>query len=685
LNLAPGRTLPNMVIVPVGVDGNISIFNSDGNTGLLVDVLGFFPTNGATPPTTPPSTGPSRARVVGGPAGSEDFGSEDVLVLSNGNYVVTDPDFNAGSIEDVGAVYLFDGVTDRLISTLKGSTELDGVGSGGVFEVGTSDVVVVSPSWDNNGVGDGAVTWIDGSTGLNGPVSPANSLVSTDDGRVGAGGVTVLSNGNYVVSTPVWDDGTTGTFARGAVTLASGATGLVGTVGVGNSLVGSSTNDRVGDGGVTALSNGNYVIGSPDWKNGAVDNVGAVTLASGVSGLVGTVGVGNSLVGSTLDDAVGSGGVTALTNGNYVVSSPFWNDVGASDAGAVTWAPGATGLVGTVGVGNSLVGSRSGNAVGSGGVTALTNGNYVVSSPGWDNGVAADVGAVTRADGVTGLDGSVSSANSLIGVLAFDSVGSGGVVALTNGNYVVSSPRFDRFGFPVRSNVGAVTLGEGSAGVVGFIAAANSLIGAAAGDQVGSGGVTALTNGNYVVSSPLWDNAGVTAVGAVTWGPGATGLLGTVGVANSLIGTSALDSVGSGGVTALTDGNYVVSSPLWNNGTVVDVGAVTWADGSVGLVGVAGPANSLVGTSAFFNVGSRVSALPDGEYAVVNFRSVTLGPVGGVVGLVTDANSLTIAGIPNPPFNTFIPISVSDRFTAGNALLIGTLFSNAVVVFRPGL
>jgi hypothetical protein len=43
LNFAPGQTVPNMVIVPVGSDGNISIAASDGSTDLIVDVLGWFP------------------------------------------------------------------------------------------------------------------------------------------------------------------------------------------------------------------------------------------------------------------------------------------------------------------------------------------------------------------------------------------------------------------------------------------------------------------------------------------------------------------------------------------------------------------------------------------------------------------------------------------------------------------
>ena len=37
-------------------------------------------------------------------------------------------------------------------------------------------------------------------------------------------------------------------------------------------------------------------------------------------------------------------------------------------------------------------------------------------------------------------------------------------------------------------------------------------------------------------------------------------------------------------MTALTNGNYVVGSPYWDNGAVADAGAVTWelADGAKG-------------------------------------------------------------------------------------------------------
>lgn len=42
LNFGPGQTIANMVIVPVGSNGQISLFNSGGQVHLLVDVLGWF-------------------------------------------------------------------------------------------------------------------------------------------------------------------------------------------------------------------------------------------------------------------------------------------------------------------------------------------------------------------------------------------------------------------------------------------------------------------------------------------------------------------------------------------------------------------------------------------------------------------------------------------------------------------
>ena len=118
-------------------------------------------------------------------------------------------------------------------------------------------------------------------------------------------------------------------------------------------------------------------------------------------------------------------GVTALSNGNYVVEQPRLEQRRGRHAGAVTWGSGTAGVSGPVSATNSLVGSTANDYVGSNGVTALSNGNYVVSSPNWTNGAAADAGAVTWGSGTAGVSGPVSATNSLVGSTANDGVGGG--------------------------------------------------------------------------------------------------------------------------------------------------------------------------------------------------------------------------------------------------------------------
>ena len=46
LNFTPAQTVPNLVITGVGTNGEVSLFNSAGNTQLIADITGWFP-NGA--------------------------------------------------------------------------------------------------------------------------------------------------------------------------------------------------------------------------------------------------------------------------------------------------------------------------------------------------------------------------------------------------------------------------------------------------------------------------------------------------------------------------------------------------------------------------------------------------------------------------------------------------------------
>ncbi|MCB1643411.1 MAG: hypothetical protein KDI37_16905, partial [Xanthomonadales bacterium] len=208
-------------------------------------------------------------------------------------------------------------------------------------------------------------------------VSPANSLVGTGfDERVGTN-ITVLSNGNYLVATPEWDNGAVTDV--GAVTWGSGSSGISGPISATNSLIGSTSDDQTGD-SVAELSNGHYVVCSPGWNNGALANAGAATWANGTSGIVGLVTAANSLVGPKAGDRVCDQPPVALSNGHYVVRSTVWDNSSASNAGAVTWGDGQAGTVGSVTTGNSFVGRGNNERTGLS-VTALSNGNYVVSSP----------------------------------------------------------------------------------------------------------------------------------------------------------------------------------------------------------------------------------------------------------------------------------------------------------------
>ncbi|MES2658775.1 MAG: Ig-like domain-containing protein, partial [Verrucomicrobiota bacterium] len=544
------------------------------------------------PVAEPALDGPAFPEFVDpNPSGGNGFGTA-VIPLNTGNVVITSPNADISGVANCGAVYLFNGSTGALISTLTGSTANDQVGgtsATGVMALASGNFVVLSPNWDNGAVVDaGAATWGNGTTGVSGAVSAANSLVGSKATDQVGSGATVLTNGNYVVRSVNWDNGAISN--AGAVTWGSGTAGVSGAVSAANSLVGPTANDNVGLNGVTALTNGNYVVLTGTWDNGAVMNVGAATWRSGTTATSGTVSAANSLVGTKANDNVGSQNATALANGNYVVRSTGWDNGAAVNAGAVTWGNGTTGVSGVVGPANSLVGSKTDDSVGSPSVTALANGSYVVVSQNWDNVSAADAGAATWGSGTAGVSGAVSAANSLVGSTANNSVGTGGVTVLTNGNYVVRSQNWDNGAV---ADVGAATWGSGTAGVSGAVNATNSLIGSTASDNVSVGGVTALANGSYVVRSQSWDNGAAVNAGAATWGSGTAGVSGAVSAANSLVGSTANDFVGGGNFTVLANGNYVVASWYWDNGAATDAGAATWGSGTAGVSGAVSAANSL--------------------------------------------------------------------------------------------
>jgi len=644
------------------------------------------------------NTGFSQSITLPKPPGSVSFGTY-LTVLPNGNYVVSDPDFGEAGLTKIGAVYLYDGSTNAIISILKGSSINEQVGGIGVTVLSNGNFVILSPNWNNGTYGGvGAATWASAVTGVSGTANSSNSIVGSHpftngfNEAVGRGCIP-LTNGNYVIISDHWFGN------RGAVTWGNGTTGTSGVVSSSNSIVGTTLGDRVGynnpyfqpSRGVIALSNGNYVVSSSAWNNGSIVGAGAVTWGDGSVGTTGIVSASNSIVGSHTNDQVGTSTIP-LTNGNYVTHTKFWDNTGAVDAGAVTWGNGTVGTFGVVGNGNSITGLTANDNVGGVlGVTALTNGNYVVASPFYNNGVAIDAGAITWGNGATGTFGPVLYNNSLMGTNIGDKIGStsqiyserGAVTALSNGNYVVASSYWKNGSI---AGAGAATWCNGSAAVVGDVTTANSLVGSKTSDNVGSI-ITALTNGNYVVGSQNWDNGAMLNVGAATWCNGTSGRVGIVSNTNSLIGAKANDSVSCAGITPLANGNYVVRSSHWDNGTTVNAGAATWGDGTIGITGIVSIANSLVGsqtsdgvsgeyesqyTEFFYNKNIGVIALTNGNYAVISTAwnsakgAVTFGNgSNGTIGQVSFSNSLVGSAF-NDSYNSSLEAAENGNYIINN-------------------
>jgi len=196
----------------------------------------------------------------------------------------------------------------------------------------------------------------------------------------------------------------------------SGFVGLVGNPG--NSLVGSSAGDGIGSSGIQSVGSGGLrALRNANWDNAGVVNAGAITWVNSAGTLpTGAVSAGNSLVGSNTNDLVGNSTSFVQGSGYLVVRNAAWN----GNRSAVTWMPSAAPLTGVISSANSLVGANPNDQIGSGGIFtsfnngsfSLANGDYVVSSPAF----ASFSGALTIGSAATGISGTVSGANSQVGL-----------------------------------------------------------------------------------------------------------------------------------------------------------------------------------------------------------------------------------------------------------------------------
>lgn len=420
-----------------------------------------------------------------------------------------------------------------------------------------------------------------------------------------------------------------------------------------STLTGTVAGDCIGSGGLREVGDGHFIVLSPDRRHEGLVGAGAVTWVDGELGLEGQVSAGNSLIGTSMHDRIGHReGILVLGNGNYLVHSVAWDNGDAADAGAVVWADGNTGIAGPVSAANALVGTRTYDAVGSVGgwgytTTELASGDYVVLSPNLDLDGRPDAGAVTFGSGSSGIRGEVGADNSLVGAQAADRIGERRVVLLADGRYVLVSPYVDRGS---TADVGALTWIDGPGPLHGTVNGDNSLLGLHADDQLGR--VLELANGNLAVGVPLFGPDDVGAVLVLASDALPTGVLDP---GPALRGSQTGDRVGSR-LEALANGHFVTATRTWRNGSQANAGAVTWVDGWTGLAAEVAPDNSLVGSLAGDAIAEKLVVLPDSRYAVISpyWSSPTVYRAGAVT--IGDGQG-----------GRFGPLSVANSLTGGRA------------------
>ena len=539
-----------------------------------------------------------------------------MIVLPNGNIAVTDP-FDSSVVAGGGAVHLFDPVAQTVIASIYGDNANDNLGSAGLTRLSNGNYVITSPLDDNGGITDaGSVRLVNGTTGAEIAVIQGDEANDT----LGLGSAIELPNGNFVVGSPF--DNPAGLADAGTVQLVNGVSGAVIAT-----VAGDDASDGLGAGLIIGLDNNNVVIQSSTDTNAGILLAGSVRLIDGATGTQ----LGTTVYGTTAFDALGGGDFAELSNSNYVITSPLEDSGGITNAGTIRVFDGATGLQ----IGATIAGDVAEDQLGLGIVEPLSNNNFVVTSLLDDEGGINNAGSARLVNGLTGAEIVTIAGTSADEQLGF-------VTPLTNGNFVLASPFADIL---PADNEGTVRLFNGVTGAqIGPTAQ-----GDVANDQLGFGSTLALINGNYVVTSVADDEVGVVDAGSARLFDGTTGTEISV-----YAGDTMTDSVGLGTLVALQNNNYVVGSPFEDEG-VVDAGTARLFNGTTGaqIAVLAGDTpGDQIGDAEIFSLSNSnylVISTNDDEGGVTDAGSVRL--VNGTTGAQIGA---TLAGLSTDDVNEWI-------------------------------
>ncbi|MGE0386612.1 MAG: filamentous hemagglutinin N-terminal domain-containing protein, partial [Gammaproteobacteria bacterium] len=458
---------------------------------------------------------------------------------------------------------------------------------------------------DATGDGDGgtAVLWSAGDTHFSGTITARGGMTGGDGGLIEVSGRSIYNLGRIDLSAVA---GNGGTLVLDPVLITIQAGSIINTTGFADptnsegSSFGSDFNCFAA-GSITSCGSGadRILFYVPlDDVNGVADS-GAVYLFDLQTGAL-----VSSLIGTHAGDQVGAGGLydfdecclslPGMPDGTVVLSHPFYNN----DGGALTPFNVISGMgIGTAVSDGSVPGVAANSIVGNPGDFITSSFFDVDALPGktvmFNEDALGGRGAVTVLNSAsltfaaTGGFGMVSAANSLVGVATTDHVGSAGAFQISSGNYYIRSPDFNSFG-------GALTFFNAGTTPVGTVSNANSILGNA-GDQLASGFFQYLDANTLAMATPDFGGGrgAVTVVNPTTGQFKAGGGFGFIGSGNSLVGSATTDAVGNGGVTFLGGNGYYIESPDFNSLG----GALTFISPTVIPVGVVSASNSIMGNA----------------------------------------------------------------------------------------
>jgi filamentous hemagglutinin family protein len=486
----------------------------------------------------------------------------------------------------------------RVLELVDPNAEADGSGNFGtaITDLVNNRVLVTDPNDALGGVNAGAIYAYNKATG---------ALLMTLSGSHPGDGIgsssTYLTSDLTVFRSNTWNN--VGAFTW-IDTSATGSLPASGIVSASNSLIGTAAGD-FGSSNLNTQS-GRIQLIAPNYGGGK----GAVASLP-ASGMTGTLNSTNALVGSGVNDHIGSGG-TASLSGKTLILSPQWS----SNTGAITVVDFSAVVSGTVGLSNSLIGNAPGDQVGggySGSVLGFGTGHVLVTTPNWNGGR----GAYTLLNSVNDIaNTTVTAANSLTGITTSD----------FSSVYVDPYSISNKVLFTAPNYNGGTANGIGAVGAVGVGAtvldSSNSLVGSAAGDHVGSGGIINLGTHSYV-ASPKWQNA----TGAVTFYTGTlpTGVIS--GATNSWVGESAGDQVGANmQVVEFRAGSTgVMLNRRWGAGTLTNgKGAITYiTDFSHGTVSTLASSSGTTWVGTTTADGAGLSLLPFQSAGGIDYSTPT--------------------------------------------------------------